>query len=509
MDVLYRKYRVKSFKGLAGADAITRILKNSLKTGKLSHAYIFTGPRGTGKTSTARILAKSLNCLNLKEDFEPCNKCKVCMDIDKGLWVDLIEIDAASNRGVDEIRTLKENIGFLPSEGKYRVYIIDEVHMLTKEAFNALLKTLEEPPSHAVFILATTEINKVPATILSRCQRFDFYPGTVDEIVRVLGKISKKEGVEVPNDILTLLATHSGGSYRDGISLLQKCIGLIFEGAKYDDLIDTLGLDSNTFALDIVNALMKGEPDKSLQLLEEYIDKGKDVYKLNEYILKILRNNLIHDTNSDLVISYIKLFIEAERNFKFTPIPQLPVEVALIQCINLNKKSGVKVKQSVSAVSPTVDQPKIKIENIKTIIENDDKEYGSSKKDDDSEKSNISDLPVTEEDITNVWKDFLSNMKHYNHHITAFLSMCNFEIKNGSLIIKAPFDFYKERIEDRKTLANIKEVLEKLVLKKLNVSVLIEKGVKPVKIKESEYDKIDTSPQESDAVIDNIIAAFS
>jgi len=199
-------------------------LQNAVKKQRLSHAYLFVGSRGTGKTSAARILAKAINCSHPNEDGNPCNKCDVCKAISSGTFLDIIEIDAASNIGIDQIRQLKERIEFTPSEGKFKVYIIDEVHMLTTEAFNALLKTLEEPPEHAIFILATTEVHKLPATILSRCQRYDFKLGTSDEVKSKIVKVAEQEGVKLSEGAVKLLTENAQGSYRDALSLLDVVV---------------------------------------------------------------------------------------------------------------------------------------------------------------------------------------------------------------------------------------------------------------------------------------------
>jgi len=222
---LYQKYRPSSFKGLVAQEHVKLTLQNALKKNMLTHAYLFCGPRGTGKTSTARLLAKAINCENLDpKSFEPCNKCDVCTQINNGSLVDLIEIDAASNRGVDEIRDLRESVKFAPSQSKNKVYIIDEVHMLTKEAFNALLKTLEEPPKNVYFILATTELHKIPDTIVSRCQRFGFRRINIEDISNHLAYICKEEKVKADQKALDKVSLRSEGCMRDALSLLDQLI---------------------------------------------------------------------------------------------------------------------------------------------------------------------------------------------------------------------------------------------------------------------------------------------
>lgn len=226
---LYRKYRPKNFEEVAGQKEIVKTIKTSLRNGKTSHAYLFTGPRGVGKTTLARLIAKGVNCLENGITDEPCNRCENCLAINNGTFLDMVEIDAASNRGIDEIRQLKEKINYQPVKGRKKIYIIDEVHMLTKEAFNALLKTLEEPPEHVIFILATTEADKILPTIISRCQRYDFKTLSLNDMKEQLKFIGKNEGVDIPDDVLELIYESSGGSVRDAVSILERimvtCLG--------------------------------------------------------------------------------------------------------------------------------------------------------------------------------------------------------------------------------------------------------------------------------------------
>jgi DNA polymerase-3 subunit gamma/tau len=229
--VLYRKYRPQVFADVVGQEHIVQTLTNAVSSGIISHAYLFSGPRGSGKTTVARLLAKSLNCQNRKEgEFEPCNKCSSCLEIMENRSLDLLEIDAASHRGIDEMRELRDGIKFAPAKSKYKIFIIDESHQLTKEAANALLKTLEEPPSHAIFILATTEIHKMIPTIISRCQRFDFRRLTLPEIVKKLEFVAKKEGVKTDKAALELIALSAAGSIRDAESILGQVLS--YQGAQ-------------------------------------------------------------------------------------------------------------------------------------------------------------------------------------------------------------------------------------------------------------------------------------
>ena len=290
--VLARKFRPQNFDDVVGQEHITDILKKAVKADRVAHAYLFSGPRGIGKTSCARILAKTLNCEKAPA-AKPCDKCSACTEISKGNSFDVLEIDGASNRGIDEIRALRENVKFAPSYGKYKIYIIDEVHMLTTEAFNALLKTLEEPPSHVKFIFATTAPNKVPATIISRCQRFDFKRIPAKIIVSALGGISKKEKFKVCEDALYAIAKASGGSLRDALSILDQISAVSDKDVKVSDVYSMLGLVETELLFEISDALSRNDCVAALKSLENIIDKGKDIRQLVKDLVGHYRNLMV------------------------------------------------------------------------------------------------------------------------------------------------------------------------------------------------------------------------
>lgn len=360
--VLYRKYRPQTFAEIIGQEHIVQTLTNAISSGMISHAYLFSGPRGSGKTSMARLLAKAVNCQNRKENqFEPCNKCSSCLEIMKGNALDLIEIDAASHRGIDEIRELREGIKFTPTKSKYKVFIIDESHQLTREAANALLKTLEEPPSYAIFVLATTEIHKMIPTIISRCQRFDFRRLTVPEIIKRLEIISEKEKVKIEKSALELIALNSGGSIRDGESLLDQT--LTFAGTKGEikagDIKDLLGLVEIELVAKFCDFLSEKKAAEAINFLNEITDRGSDLQEFAKILINYLRQTLILKivgikTANPIVTGLTKeelqkmgeqaavfketelrnilnLFLEAENKMRYSPILQLPLELAIIE----------------------------------------------------------------------------------------------------------------------------------------------------------------------------------
>jgi DNA polymerase-3 subunit gamma/tau len=354
-QALYRKWRPQTFDAVVGQEHVTRTLRNALRGGRVGHAYLFTGPRGTGKTTTARLLAKAVNCLAEAPDDRPCNECAICQALNEGRLLDLIEIDAASNRGIDEIRELRERVGFRPNEARYKVYVIDEVHMLTEPAFNALLKTLEEPPPHVIFVLATTEPHKIPETILSRCQRFDFRRLTVNEIVGRLTDLAEREGLQFEPEALTAIARQATGSVRDAESLLDQLIAYSDEAITRAQVQAVLGTGSLRAVSDLVGRLAAGDVAGGLDAINRAVDEGIAPGQLNRQVVEYLRGlmllqvgdgdqslNLPQETLETMrdqatripfrqVLQSVKLFNEAGRSLKGSLHPQLPLELAFIE----------------------------------------------------------------------------------------------------------------------------------------------------------------------------------
>lgn len=348
---LYRKYRPHNFDNLVGQDYIKTTLINAIKSNHVSHAYLFSGPRGTGKTSTARLLAKAFNCSNLKDSYDPCNECEFCTEINEGKLIDIIEIDAASNRGIDEVRDLKEKINFAPTRSKYKVYIIDEVHMMTKEAFNALLKTLEEPPAHVYFILATTEIHKIPETIISRCQCFDFKRISQKALMTRLSYIAQSEHIEAEDKVFEAITKYVDGGLRDAIGLMEQ---LTTDGKLvYENVKEVLGISDLSLIDDLSTALCSNDTKEALKVIHELHDQGSDLKKFTHEFINVLRAKMLEyvamgeKEQIAVFMRMIEIFQEAQKNIQIVNIPQLPLEIAIIKItgpIEEDKKEEVLIE---------------------------------------------------------------------------------------------------------------------------------------------------------------------
>lgn len=358
MAVLYRKYRPQKFSEVVGQEHVVQTLTNSIKGNNISHAYLFSGPRGSGKTTIARLFAKAVNCED-KSSFEPCNKCSSCLEIMAGNSMDLIEIDAASHTGVDDIRQLIEGVKFSPVKSKYKIFIIDECHQLSKSAANALLKTLEEPPSHAIFLLATTESHKMIATIISRCQKFDFKRLQIPEILKKLEFISKKENVKFDDAALSLIALNSRGSFRDAESLLDQCMSFTGENGliKSQDIKELLGIVEVGEISRFVDQLIAKKIKEAISSINLLCDNGVDLQEFTKTLVFYLRQALLLKINPEFLNlqnsglsveelekmktqasslaqgdlqNMLELFIDAENKIKYSAIVQLPLELAII-----------------------------------------------------------------------------------------------------------------------------------------------------------------------------------
>lgn len=411
---LYRKYRPSNFASVVGQEVVVDILKNSILNNKVSHAYLFTGPRGTGKTSIAKILAHAVNCLNFNGDI--CGECEVCKNLEIN-DSDIIEIDAASNNGVDEIRTLRDNVKLLPSFCKYKIYIIDEVHMLSTGAFNALLKTLEEPPSHVIFILATTEPNKIPLTILSRCQRFDFNKISNEKLVSRLLYIATQEGKIIDKSILEYIAEISDGGLRDAINLLDQVISLPQESVTLEEIDRLSGRISQNTLFELLNAISTGNYVSILNISDIIYGEGKNYKDIADGMLAIVRDLSINfevdsyfnkDYSSklatinvpfDKLISITSLLNELIKELKNSNDPKMLFDIYMVNiCNSLSSKGNLSVKKEDINNSQTVELKNKEVINISNIKEN--KEKLDINK--DSDEDTITEITVnTSNDIIN------------------------------------------------------------------------------------------------------------
>jgi len=387
---LYRKYRPLSFEGVIGQDHIVRTLKNQMVTERVSHAYLFCGTHGTGKTSTAKIFARAINCLNPKEG-EPCNQCELCQNILHGRSMNVIEIDAASNNGVDNIREIREEVKYPPTEGYYKVYIIDEVHMLSGGAFNALLKTLEEPPAHVIFILATTDPQKVPATILSRCQRFDFRRITIEDIATTLEGYLVQEGFSADHDALRYIARLADGSMRDSLSVLDQCLSFYSgELITLEKVLDVVGSVDHQVFFDMTEALWQRDAKRLMDEIEKMVMSGRDIGQFVTEWMIHLRNVLLlvtvgngdgildlsgenmamlqtqgEDIGGEALVYFIKRLSSLQADLKYAANERILLEVAML------KLCSKSVEASFDGVAARLSQLEKKVENgvIQTVVQ--------------------------------------------------------------------------------------------------------------------------------------------
>lgn len=503
--VFYRKYRPQSLSELIGQEQIKVTLFKAHQTEKLSHAYLFCGPRGTGKTSTARILAKMVNCeiKGTDEGTIPCNKCQMCLSITDGSNLDLIEIDAASNRGIDDIRELKERIKLAPTQAKKKVYIIDEVHMLTTEAFNALLKTLEEPPAHVVFILATTEVHKLPQTILSRVQRLDFKTASSDDLVKAMERVVKSENIEAEDDALKLIARKAEGSFRDCLKLLDQ---IASRGGPITVAAVEECLKSSSFqdVVDVVSSIKNKESARALGIIRTQTEKGINIKEFTTQTLEILRGLLLIQSqaggavkddfgsqyfdqlttlstswNKNELVRVIHLIQDSLQQLKFASIQTLPLEVAVVECCLQPQPQPSYVSQTVIAVPPQA---------VSQAISEAPKTKASSSKDDQLGPSSASEkLSVADSEELNVLKDkwnyILETIRPDNYSLEALLKQAKLlSYEAGTICIEVPYAFHQRILETPRSRNLLESVLSDVLGKKARITTKL--GQRPIKIEE-------------------------
>lgn len=481
MSVLYRKYRPQVFDDVIGQEPIVKTLRQAIKSGRVGHAYLFSGPRGVGKTTVARILAKAVNCLGKGSPAGevPCGKCKNCLDVSAGRFIDLIEIDAASNRGIDEIRDLRDKINFAPSVGAKKVYIIDEVHMMTKEAFNALLKTLEEPPDHSIFIFATTELHKVPETVVSRCQRFDFRLGQEASVAESIKKIAKSEKLKLSEEALALVVRSSGGSYRDAVSALDQLSSHITDKQiEVHEMLKILNLTALDQVVTLVEYLKNSDLLKAIAHLGRLEEKGVDYGQFIASIIRYLRAELIEAIGKSADLSWHKMalerFIQAESDLKLSPIESLAIELAAIDVCEAHAvESGkLKVESNQSQAQNKIDNPpkpeshqKIEVEETKTRakeIEVEVADNGPKVKDISSEQR----MAIIEQ------------VTAKNKPLGFLLGSASWEMNNDSIVFMVGYPLHCDKILSNKSQQMIDKEVKNVLGASVPVRCVVEKSAK-------------------------------
>lgn len=450
---LYRKYRPKNFEEVAGQKEIVKTIKTSLRNGKTSHAYLFTGPRGVGKTTLARLIAKGVNCLENGITDEPCNRCENCLAINNGTFLDMVEIDAASNRGIDEIRQLKEKINYQPVKGRKKIYIIDEVHMLTKEAFNALLKTLEEPPEHVIFILATTEADKILPTIISRCQRYDFKTLSLNDMKEQLRFIGKNEGVDIPDDVLELIYESSGGSVRDAVSILERimvtCLG---EEITLEKSEEVLGVTSAKKMEEFLMEIKEKNYTKLVKTLDNFWNDSVEIELFFKDFAKYCKGLMAKgELEIEKGLTIIGCIFDSLNKFKYEEDKRL---VGYVIVDNLMKRT----------VKPT----EVIVERVL------EKEITPTKEEIKSERKEKLE-GITLEYIAGKWNEIVKEAKREKITLGAFLITAKpYKLEDDILYIgfDAESSFCKEQMENSAYNDVFTEVVRKIINPKLKLKYI-------------------------------------
>lgn len=511
---LYREWRPKTFADVVGQEHITVTLKNQIKNSRIAHAYLLCGTRGTGKTSTAKIFSKAVNCLNL-QDGEPCNECEMCKKVNNGLSIDVIEMDAASKRRLEDIKDVIENVKYPPQEGKYKVYIMDEVHMLTQEAVNAFLKTLEEPPSNVIFILATTDPQKLPITILSRCQKFDFRRIKSSSVFDRLSNIVKDQGVFADDKSLNLIARMCDGAMRDALSILDQAISMGEGKVEYNGVVTMLGLVSNENLLKLTEGIIERNVEVSMRTIDDIVFSGKDIYTFIRDMITHMRNILMVKVSqnpeeildmSEENINFIKeqaqkirieeimrdirILQDAEEQSKWTKQSRIYLELAVIKMCKIEYDTSKEVMLSrLNKIEEALKDGEIKVscERIVPKVVNKEakqKLEGTIKKE---VKANENIQPIRDENIYSKvsldmvkksWKDILEAFKA-RRQMVLFAALTTGEVikcENGIITIRYHRDyaFHKQRLEKEENKKIVEEIFSELLKERLKIQYIID-----------------------------------
>jgi DNA polymerase-3 subunit gamma/tau len=491
---LYRKFRPNNFNDVKGQDHIVTTIRNQIKAGRIGHAYLFTGTRGTGKTTVAKLLAKVVNCEH-PVDGNPCNECRMCKGISAQTSMNVIEIDAASNNGVDNVREIVDEVRYSPTEGKYKVYIIDEVHMLSTGAFNALLKTIEEPPSYVIFILATTEVHKIPVTILSRCQRYDFKRITIDTIAARLAELMEEEKIEVEEKALRYIARAADGSLRDGLSLLDQCISF-YLGKKltYDNVLEVLGaVDTLVFSKLLAN-IRRSDVAACIQLLEEIESSGRELGQftvdfiwflrnllllkttegVSEIITEISTENLLQlkkeagEVEEETLMRYIRVFSDLSNQIRYAARKRVLIEVALI------KLCKPEMESSYDSLLERIKQLEEKLENGIVAAAPAQQRHSFAEDKPKAQKAEPvlpEALPEDVKEAANNWKNIVSQVSRKAPALGSVLSGATLSIDGGqSLLIVVTNELDKDVIDREPHMQLIRDTIAHLIRKQVQIS---------------------------------------
>jgi len=561
---IYRKYRPKYFSELVGREAISIVLKNEIKDGNIANAYLFSGTRGTGKTSMARIFAKALNCEKFdKKKGEPCGKCSSCLAINEGTSTDLIEIDAASNRGIDEIRQLKEHVRYVPTASKYKVYVIDEAHMLTKEAFNALLKTLEEPPSHVVFVLATTELNKIMGTIFSRCQHFNFSKLSAKDISLRISQICKMEGVDMDDSVALEIARRSGGSLRDAESLLgqmisigskkitQKEAELFLPKVGFSKIADWVGMLASKDAKSAFSALsdIENEGVNLSFFLEEVIEFSR---RIMIYLATGQEKDLENYFSKDEILEIRKItekistedarlmvveFLKASWDMKYcSDMPSLPIEIAVVfLCSQKDSDSNSKIKQTennsgdvyktknsddnlkTEKIEPKFQKQSLqkeeteKKESIKNTNQNKEENNEINQKDKNGFKEESVEVSQVHslEQVLDGWGEVLAKVKDKNHALNFVLGVAKpTGVSGGKIELGFKYRLQQEKICEIKNKLFVEDVIKEVYGSEYSIEAVLKEDIEFKNSQKQEEDLSHNLTKESDEFIKTALEVF-
>lgn len=490
MSTLYRKYRPQNFEEVVNQNHIKITLQNEIQSGKIAHAYLFCGPRAVGKTTLARVFSKSINCTNRKEgEYEPCCECESCTGISSNRNIDLIEIDAASNTGVDNVRdNIISSARIAPSKNKYKVFIIDEVHMLSISAFNALLKIMEEPPSNVVFILCTTEVHKVPTTIISRCQRFDFKKISVNDIADKLVKISKNEGVKIDKKILESIARHSGGHMRDAESLLSQVISVGGKEVSQEEADLIIPRSDISEIISMIKVLANKDTSKGIEITNKLVDEGVSLKDFLTDFLEILRKVMIGKVNPSLntklaldlgeslelkleeatkeisinqLVLFINKFTEARNKMKNSFIIQLPVELAIIEICETSSRPQTSTTNSFQSPpqnpSQNLSKPAKHVPNINSTSING---------------------KINKDQILQNWNEVLVKIKKHNHSLSFILKACEpREVSGNQVCLAFKYKFHKDRVSDPQIKNMIEGVFKEVFGENLILEAIVDESL--------------------------------